>query len=59
MRWKVTGTAQTGDPGRLTVLGFGGKDSFLNGMLRDGRIQGHERHGQAPVKPRTVKDGSA
>ena len=53
------GTAQTGDPGRLTVLGFGGKDGFLNRMLRNGRIQGHERHGQAPVKPRTVKGGSA
>lgn len=53
------GTAQTGDPGRLTVLGFGGKGRLLNRMLRNGRIQGHERHEQAPVKPRTVKGGSA
>ena len=43
--------AQTGEPGRLTVIGFGGKDGFLNGMVvRDGRIQGHERHRQTPVK---------
>lgn len=53
------GTTQTGDPGRLTVISFGGKDCFLNGMVRDGRIQGHKRHGQAPVKPRTVKGGAA
>ena len=44
------GTAQTGEPGRLMVIGFGGKDGFLNGMVRDGRIQGLERHRQTPVK---------
>ena len=44
------GTVQTGEPGRLTVIAFGGKDGFLNGMARDGRIQGHQRHRQTPVK---------
>lgn len=46
--------AQTGELGRLTVSGFGGKDGFLNGMVRDGRIQRHERHGQARVKGRSA-----
>ena len=43
------GTAQTGEPGRLMVIGFGGKDVFLIGMVRGGSIQGHERHRQTPV----------